>query len=154
MMITLDFNLNPIDLMTSTNASTSVNRLETSAILNSPLIYVLDVARRKVAGEHYLGRRILHTSLTHAGQLVLIKLRAQIATSTTAPSPSEGSASSGSKPGRGILSQMSAWVTYFLSDTRSNESTFIPCGISIRARAASPHPRSAMSVFWGYCNNS
>jgi len=112
--------------------SRSVNRLVTSAICNAPP-----------------GLSIRHASRRHVGQLTPIRLRAQTTTSTTCPSPEDFASLNPSEPGKGIFSHMSASTTYPLSDTRSNETTQMPFGTRLLARTASPHPRSAMTVFWG-----
>lgn len=84
------------------------------------------------------------------GQLVPMRLSAQTTISTMWPSPSDFSPSWPSEPGSGIFAQVSASTTKIPSETRSKDKTVNSLGISARARAASPHPRSAMTVLGGY----
>lgn len=76
-----------------------------------------------------------------------MRLSAQTTTSTICASPSLLSSVSGSDPGRGILSHISAATTNGFVEMRSKESTTSPLGSKDRASAASPHPRSATTVF-------
>lgn len=99
------------------------------------------------------GFRIRHASRIQLGQLTPIKLRAQTTTSTTWPAPTDLGLPDSSDPGRGILSQISTSTTYSLSDTKSNEITEIPLDARFFARAASPQPKSAIRIFWGYDAN-
>lgn len=83
----------------------------------------------------------LRASLIQFNQLVLIKLREQTTTSTTWPATSEDSS-----PGRGNFPHISASITYGFVEAKSYESTVRPSGTNSRARAASPHPKSTMTV--------
>lgn len=98
----------------------------------------------------YSAFKTLHASRRQFGQFVPIRLRAHTTTSTTWPSPLDFSSSRASDPGRGILLQVSASTTNFPSDIKSKDKTIIPSRTRERANAASPHPKSAMTVFVGY----
>jgi hypothetical protein len=97
----------------------------------------------KVNSATYPGLSTLQASRIHPSQLVLIRLREHTITSTIWPvDPSAA-------PGKGNLEQISAATTYASSLFRSYESTQIPFGISAFASAASPHPKSAITVPFG-----
>ena len=144
---TLDLSRNPIELTRSRNCWRLVKRLVTSAIKSSPLRQVSISVAKHVYYITYPGLRILQDSRMQFSQLRPIKLRAQTATSTTWPSPIVFSPALPSDPGSGIFSHISASTTNLPSETKSKETTDIPLWSKPLARAASPHPRSAISVF-------
>lgn len=79
-------------------------------------------------------------SRTVPSQLTFMRLSAHTHASTIcAPSSS-------SEPGKGILEHTSASTIHGLLLTRSKLRTANPFGARARARAASPHPRSAITT--------